>query len=106
MAQVSRQFRDLIADSVTLQYKIECCISDVLEEPFYVDRNKAEQIEAMREWRRAWKNFEWKLELTEDSTPTQGILDHPPSIVRGAVQKACNLDLSQYAGYGYDATPT
>ena len=51
---MSKHFRNIIADSVTLQYKIECCIADVLEEPPDPTRNKQEQLDAIREWRRRW----------------------------------------------------
>lgn len=87
-----------------LQYKIECYVAGVIEEPFCLDRNKAEQIEAMREWRRAWRNVEWKMELTEASAQAQDVsLAYPLSIIRGTAPKSCNIDLRQYVGYGYDA---
>lgn len=71
--QVSRQFRDIIKESTVLQYRIQCCISNVLEVPMSSIRNKAEQITAMREWSKGWKKAEWKMELTEASALAQGI---------------------------------
>lgn len=51
---MSKHFRNVVAESVTLQYKIECYIADVLEEPPNPTRNKQEQLDAIREWRRRW----------------------------------------------------
>lgn len=89
---------------MTLQYKIECCVADVLEEPPCLSRDKEEQVNAMREWSRTRRTADWKMELTEARALAQGIsLDRPPSITRRATEKTYDFsDLDRRLGYGYD----
>lgn len=114
--QVSKYCRSIVCDTPALQYKLECYLADVLEEPMCAGRSRVGQLNAIRKWRKAWATLEWQSDQTstrpwgeddeddlEDASTGNPGLDWMPSVLRRLPRRADGLrkDLGNVLDYAF-----
>ncbi|GJE97957.1 F-box protein [Phanerochaete sordida] len=71
---VCRGWHDLIHSSLRLQFKIECFIAGIENNPNSLSISLLERTERVKQWKRAWKRLDWsEKQCTSSQIPHVGL---------------------------------
>lgn len=59
MTQVCKAARNLVKESIILQFKIECLLAGVVENPFHTGGTTKQLLDRVHAWRDAWRMLKW-----------------------------------------------